>query len=455
MATIDILNKQREYFKTGATKPYKFRKYQLKLLLDTIKANEQKIYDALYKDLNKIDTESYMCEVAMVEGEIKYMLSHLKGFMKSKRVKSGLANFPSKCYSQPCPKGNVLIMSPWNYPFMLTIEPLVDALAAGNTAIIKPSAYSPETSKLIYEMLTSTFSEEYVAVVLGGREVNQDLLTLPFDHIFFTGSKAVGHVVLQNAEKNFIPVTLELGGKSPCIVDKTAKIALAAKRIVFGKFMNVGQTCIAPDYILVHESVKAMLMRCLVYEIKMQYGENPLSDYTYGKMISPKHFNNVKRLLENQVPVYGGKMNEELLKIEPTLVEEPSLDSPLMQEEIFGPVLPIVSYKTEEQALEIIERNRTPLALYVFSEDKKVKKFFTENVQFGGGCINDTLMHIVSPRLAFGGVGESGLGAYHGKRGFDTFSHYKSIVNKSTKIDMFVRYRPFNKLKKKLISKFM
>lgn len=455
MASIDILNKQKEFFKTGQTKDYNFRKYQLKLLQTTIKTNEQKIYDALYSDLGKCETESYMCEVGMVLAEIKYMIKHLKRFMKKQKVNGGIANFPSTCYSEPTPKGSVLIMSPWNYPFMLTIEPLVDALAAGNTAMVKPSAYSPATSKVIYEMLSSTFSENYVSVVLGGRDVNQDLLSLPFDHIFFTGSKAVGHEVLKRAEANFVPVTLELGGKSPCIVDKNSSIAKAAKRIVFGKFMNVGQTCIAPDYVLVHESVKPMLLRCLIYEIKMQYGDTPLEDENYGKIVSLKHYNNILRLLEGQVPVYGGKCNENTLKIEPTIVEEPALDTPLMQEEIFGPILPVVSYKTNEEALEIISRNKTPLALYVFSEDKKVQDYFLNNVQFGGGCVNDTLMHIASPRLPFGGFGESGLGAYHGKRGFDTFSHYRSVVRKSTKFDITVRYRPFNKFKKKTIRKFM
>ena len=455
MATIDILNKQREFFKTGITKSYKYRRYQLKLLLDTIKANHDKIYEALYSDLGKIDTESYMCEVAMVENEIKFMLKHLRSFMRKNRVHTELANFPAKCFSLPVPKGNVLIMSPWNYPFMLTLEPLVDALAAGNTAIVKPSAYSPATSKLICEMLSSTFPETYVATVLGGRQVNQDLLTLPFDHIFFTGSKAVGHEVLKQAEKNFVPVTLELGGKSPCIVDSSAKIALAAKRIVFGKFMNVGQTCIAPDYVLVHESVKPLLLRSLIYEIKMQYGENPLQDVNYGKIISPKHYENIKTFLEDQKVVYGGKFDDQTLKIEPTIVDDPELESKVMQEEIFGPILPVVSYKTNEEALDIIAKNPTPLALYVFAEDKKVQNLFVNEVQFGGGCINDTLMHITTPRLAFGGVGESGLGAYHGKRGFDTFSHYKSIVKKSTKIDLFVRYRPFTKTKKNMIKKFM
>lgn len=455
MATIDILNKQKEFFKSGQTKDYNFRKYQLKLLQSAILTNEKRIYDALYSDLGKIETESYMCEVGMVLAEIKYMLKHMKKFMKPKRVRTGIATFPGKGYSCPTPKGSVLIMSPWNYPFMLTMEPLVDAIASGNTVIVKPSAYSPATSNLIAEILNSTFSENYVFTVLGGREVNQDLLTLPFNHIFFTGSKTVGHEVLRQAEKNFVPVTLELGGKSPCIVDKDANIKNVAKRIVFGKFMNVGQTCIAPDYVLVHESVKPLLMQSLICEIQAQYGENPLEDANYGKMVSKKHFDGAMKLLEGQSPVYGGKSNEETLKIEPTIVEEPDLESPLMQNEIFAPILPVISFKDNKEALEIIEKNPTPLALYVFSRDKKVQNFFLGNVMFGGATVNDTLMHIASPCLAFGGVGSSGLGAYHGRRGFETFSHHKTVLKKSHKIDIAFRYRPFGKFKSKLIRKMM
>lgn len=454
MTTAEILQLQREYFLTGETKSVKFRKKQLELLKQTILANEKKIYEALKEDLGKSEIESYMCEVALVVNEIKYILKHLKSFVKKKKVPTSIVNFPASSYEMPCPKGNVLIMSPWNYPFMLTIEPLVDALAAGNTAIVKPSAYSKATSKLIYEMLSSTFEQKYVAVVTGGREVNQDLLTLKFDHIFFTGSKAVGHEVLKNAERNLTTVTLELGGKSPCIVDKTAPIALAAKRIVFGKFINCGQTCIAPDYILVHESVKEMFLRSLILEIKLQYGENPLTDPLYGKIISEKHFDKVVGLLENQKVLYGGKYNRESLKIEPTIVVAPDLNSNIMTNEIFGPIIPVVTYKTNSEALEIIRRNDTPLAQYIFTKDKNVKNFFETNVLFGGGCINDTIMHVSTPLLAFGGVGQSGMGAYHGKRGFDTFSHYKSIINKSTKLDLPLRYRPHSNFKIKTIKKF-
>lgn len=455
MTTSQILQNQREYFLTGATKNIKFRIRQLKNLRKAILDNEQNIYNALKTDLGKTEIESYMCEFALVINEIDYMLKHIKSFSKPKKVHTEIANFPAKAYTLPSPKGNVLIMSPWNYPFMLTMEPLVDAIAAGNTAIVKPSAYSKATSQLIFDIISKTFEPKYIASILGGREANQDLLTLKFDHIFFTGSKAVGHEVLKSAEKNMTTVTLELGGKSPCIVDKSAKIALSAKRIVFGKFMNVGQTCVAPDYILVHESVKDQLLNELVLQIKRQYGENPLDDENYGKIISEKHFDKLISLLEGQNIYYGGKANRQTLKIEPTIVVDQKLDSPIMTEEIFGPIIPVVTYSADEEALEIIRRNDTPLATYIFSQNKNTINFFENSVQFGGGCINDTIMHLTTPRLAFGGVGESGMGAYHGKRGFDTFSHHKSIINKSTKMDVPLRYRPHTKFKKKMIKKFL
>ena len=454
MNTSTIIEKQREYFNTNETKNLKFRKKQLKVLRNIIKTHQDEILEALKKDLGKSKIEGYMCEVSLVLAEIKYMLKHLKSFAKPKRVKGGIANFPGKSYIKPCPKGVVLIMSPWNYPFMLTMEPLIDAISAGNTAVVKPSAYSVATSKIIEEIISKTFEENYIKVVTGGREVNQDLLTYKYDHIFFTGSKNVGRVVLQNAEKNYTPVTLELGGKSPCIVDKSANIELAAKRIVFGKFLNCGQTCVAPDYLLVHENVKEQLVNAIINEIQIQYGENPLQDDTYGKMISQKHFQSAIEKMSEEKVLYGGKFNVETLKIEPTLIDEPSLDSFIMKEEIFAPILPIKTFKTKQEALEIIRRNDTPLALYCFTKDKDFENFFVDNVQFGGGCINDTILHLTAPTLPFGGVGESGMGAYHGRRGFETFSHHKTIVKKGSKFDLFVRYRPYGKLKTSLIKKF-
>ena len=455
MTKSEILEKQKEFFLTGETKNIAFRKKQLQNLKKAILDNEQNIYNALKIDLGKTEIESYMCEFALVINEIDYMLKHIKSFSKPKRVHTEIANFPAKSYTISSPKGNVLIMSPWNYPFMLTMEPLVDAIAAGNTAIVKPSSYSKATSQLIHNIISKTFEPKFVASILGGRETNQDLLTLKFDHIFFTGSKAVGHEVLKSAEKNMTTVTLELGGKSPCIVDKSAKISLSAKRIIFGKLMNVGQTCVAPDYILVHESIKNQLLENLVLQIKHQYGENPLEDKNYGKIISQKHFDKVVSLLEDQEIYYGGRFDVQKLKIEPTIVVDPKFDSPIMTEEIFGPIIPVVTYNTDDEALQIIRRSDTPLAMYVFSQNQNFIHYFENNVQFGGGCINDTIMHLTTPLLAFGGVGQSGMGAYHGKKGFDTFSHYKSIINKSTNLDLPLRYRPHSKFKKKMIKKFL
>ena len=377
MKTSEIIDIQRKYFLSNETKSLKFRKRQLKLLKQTILNNENKILEALKEDLGKSEIEGYMCEVSLVLAEINYMLKNLRKLSRPKKVKGGIANFPGKSFIMPSPKGVVLIMSPWNYPFMLTMEPLVDAIAAGNTVVVKPSAYSKATSKLIEDIISSTFEPNFVKVVTGGREVNEDLLTYKYDHIFFTGSKNVGRVVLQNAEKNYTPVTLELGGKSPCIVDKSANISLAAKRIVFGKFLNCGQTCVAPDYVLVHESVKPLLLRALLVELKLQYGDNPLQDETYGKLISKKHFDAAIEKMQGQNIVHGGKFDEETLKLEPTIIEEPDLNSLIMKEEIFAPLLPVVSYKTKQEALEIIRRNDTPLAFYCFTKDKDVEEFFS------------------------------------------------------------------------------
>ena len=454
MKTSEIVKLQKEYFETGETFSYKFRKEQLKKLLFAIKCNQSEIVSALKTDLGKTETESYMSEIGMVNSEIKYLLKHLRCFMRTKRVIGEISNFPAKYYSMPVPKGNVLIMSPWNYPFLLTLEPLVDAIAAGNTVVVKPSAYSPATTQVIKRIIEENFEPNYIAVITGGRAANTDLLEQKFDHIFFTGSKAVGHEVLKHAEKNMTPVTLELGGKSPCIVDKTANIKIAAKRIIFGKLMNVGQTCIAPDYVLVHKEVYNDLLKELKNQIQEQYGTNTLDNINYGKIISEKHFERLTGLLSDQKIFCGGKCSKEQLKIEPTIIKSPKLDSAIMTEEIFGPLLPVIPYQTEREALGIIQKNPTPLALYVFTSDRGVQNYFLKKVQFGGGCVNDTLMHIASSRLAFGGVGTSGMGAYHGKRGFDTFSHYKSIVKKG-KMEISVRYRPTTNTKEKLIKKFM
>ena len=346
-------------------------------------------------------------------------------------------------------------MSPWNYPFLLTLEPLVDALAAGNTAIIKPSAYSAATSKVIDKMMKECFAPEYVTVITGGRAENQSLLEQKFDYIFFTGSHKVGREVMKKAADNFTPVTLELGGKSPCIVDKTAKIALAAKRIVWGKFLNCGQTCVAPDFILCHESIKTELITALKQQILVQFGVVPLANNSYGKIINKKHFDRICSLIDPSKIVCGGKSDAAILKIEPTIMDNISWKDPVMTQEIFGPVLPVLTYSTEEELLHILNSRARPLALYLFTTNQALEQKILSRCSFGGGCVNDTIVHLATNNMGFGGVGESGMGAYHGKVGFDTFSHTKTIVNKKNWIDVKMRYQPYTGAKERVLRRFL
>ena len=450
----ELVNKQREFFGTGATLDYKFRIDALKKLKAAIVENESKIMQALKSDLGKSDFESFMCEVGMTLSEITFMIKNLKKLMKKQPISTPMMHFPAKSYRVASPHGVVLIMSPWNYPFMLAMEPLVDAMAAGNTVIVKPGSYAEETCKIIKDIISSTFDQKYVAVCMGGRDVNQALLDQKFDYIFFTGSKGVGQVVLEKAAKNLTPVTLELGGKSPCIVDKTANIKLAAKRIVFGKYLNCGQTCIAPDYLLVEECVKDSLVRALVEEVRLQFGTDPLGNADYGKIINAKHFDRLKGLISGEKVIIGGK-NDGVQRIEPTILDGIHVGSPCMQEEIFGPILPVLTFKSLEHIKNIVGLSPTPLAFYLFSTDKSTIDDLTKTIQFGGGCINDTIVHIASSKMPFGGVGTSGMGSYHGAKGFETFSHYKSILKKSNLIDLPVRYQPYTKGKDKLARMFM
>ena len=451
----EILNKQREFFKSGATLPVKTRLDYLKKLKIAIKAKEDKIYDAIRKDLGKSATEAYMCEVGLCLDEISYFQKNLKRFVKDKTVFTPLTNFHARSFIKSVPWGNVLIISPWNYPFLLSIEPLVDAIAAGNTVILKPSAYSPATSKVVKEIIQEAFSPEYVAVVTGGREENKNLLSMKFDYIFFTGSQSVGREVLRAASENLTPVTLELGGKSPCIIDETANIKLAAKRIVFGKFLNCGQTCVAPDYICCHESKKAELIEEIKKQIVLQFGENPLDNPNYGKIINEKHFVRLCNLMIENKIVIGGKVDTETLKIAPTVMTDISWNDAVMHEEIFGPILPIMTFSNLYDVIEMVEKLPHPLALYVFSNDKKNVKKVTELCRYGGGCVNDVVVHLATPEMTFGGIGSSGMGAYHGKFGFDTFSHKKSILDKKTWFDLPMRYQPYNQLYSKLLKLFL
>lgn len=445
-----LVEKQRSYFSSGATLPVAFRVEALRKLRQALSANEERIAEALYSDLGKSPQEGYMCETGMALSELSYLIRHTPSFARKKVVPTPLAQFAARSYRKPSPYGVTLIMSPWNYPLLLTIGPLADALAAGNTAIVKPSAYSPATSALLAELLGRLFPEEYVAVVTGGRAENNHLLEQKFDYIFFTGSTGVGRLVLEKAAKHLTPVTLELGGKSPCIVDESANLKLAARRIVFGKFLNSGQTCVAPDYLICHAGVKEDLLTHIQAEIARQY-----SDGRCGKIINPKHFERLTGLLQPEKVVMGGTCDPDALRISPTVMDNVSFDDPVMQEEIFGPILPVLTYTDLESVIETVNRRPKPLALYLFSENKKTVETVTSRCSFGGGCVNDVIIHLATTHMPFGGVGESGMGAYHGKAGFDTFTHYKSIVDKKTWLDLPMRYRPYTKLSGKLVRLFL
>lgn len=430
------------------------RKEKLQDLKRVIKKYEDEILEALKKDLNKSFFEGYETEVGIVLEEINYTLKHLNKWVKAKRVKTPIFHFPATSYIYQEAYGKVLIMSPWNYPFQLTIAPLVGAIAAGNRVVVKPSEYSNNTASIIEKILNEVFSQDEVKVVRGGRAVNQDLLKQKYDYIFFTGSPTVGKIVMEAAAKHLTPVTLELGGKSPCIVDNSAKVKLAAKRIVWGKFLNAGQTCVAPDYLLVHQDIKDELVKEMIDYIKEFYGNSPIDNPDYPKIINKKHFERINRLIENEDIITGGNYNEQTMKIAPTILDKINWQSPVMQEEIFGPVLPIMEFDNLNQVIEMIGAQPKSLALYFFTTSKENEKKILSNISFGGGCINDTIIHLSNSNLPFGGVGNSGMGQCHGKASFDTFSHPKSIIKKSNLIDIYLRYPPF-KNHLKLLKKFL
>lgn len=450
-----LVEKQREYYQSGATMDMRCRKRMLLMLESALVVWQYKINEALQEDLNKSRTETYMCETALCLSEVKYAIKHFKQWNKKKHVRTPIAQYISKSYTVRNPYGVVLIMSPWNYPLLLTIGPLIGAIAAGNCCILKPSAYAPATSAMIARMIRKTFDEKYIAVVEGGRYENQALLEQKFDYIFFTGGVNVGKLVMQKAAGNLTPVTLELGGKSPCIVDETANIKIAARRIVFGKFLNSGQTCVAPDYVLVCKSVRDELVSEMIECIKKQFGIRPLNNNLYVRIINEKHFERIKGLIDESLVVYGGGTDFDKLKIEPTIMTGVTSEDAVMQEEIFGPVLPLIDVEDVHEAYDFVRNRPSPLALYLFTSDKKTKKLFLDNVSYGGGCINDTIIHLATTQMGFGGVGNSGMGSYHGKKSFETFSHEKSIVDKATWFDLPVRYQPYTKFKEKMIRFFM
>ena len=451
----DILQQQNHFFSSGKTIPAEFRLKQLESLKEAMIRHEADLSAALKEDLGKSRMESYMCEIGLTLSELTWMQKHLRSLMRSKRVSTPAAQFAAKSFRSPSPYGTVLIMSPWNYPVLLTLDPLIDAIAAGNTAVVKPSAYAPCTFDVMKTMIEECFPAHYVAVVDGGRAENQALLQQRFDMIFFTGGKTVGREVLRHAAEYLTPVTLELGGKSPCIVDSTAKIRLAAKRIVFGKYLNCGQTCVAPDYILCDKRIRDELITAILAEIEKQFGKEPLKNPNYGKIINEKHFERILGLINGEKLVYGGQSEPESLRIAPTVLNNITWDDAVMGEEIFGPLLPILTFDTLNEALDTVESHPHPLALYFFSEDKAAQKKVLDTCRFGGGCINDTIIHLATSDMPFGGVGESGMGSYHGRVGFETFSHYRSIVDKKTWMDLPIRYQKYTGLKEKMMRMFL
>ena len=472
----DILAKQKEFFRTGGTLSVKTRLAYLKRLRAAIIRSEKEIAAALKEDLGKSKTEAYMTETGMTLSEAGCAIRNIRKWSRPRKVRTPLAQFPASSMIMPEPYGNVMIMSPWNYPFLLSVSPLISAIAAGNTAVVKPGAYAPATSAVIRKLVEEVFPGEYVFVTEGGRDVNSDLLEQKFDYIFFTGSKTVGRLVMEKAARHLTPVTLELGGKSPVIIDSTADIAVSAARIVFGKYLNCGQTCVAPDYILVHRDAADRFIEACKREILGMFGLDPLSNPDYGKIINRKHFDRLCGVLDEVRDrcVFGGMTDGQSLKISPTIIRlgdiaaascggpagsrenmGPDESLKIMQEEIFGPLMPVLTYEDMEDAVGYIDSHERPLAAYIFTGDRRTAKDLLRRLHFGGGCVNDTIIHLATENMPFGGVGESGMGHYHGKFGFDTFSHLKSIVNKPVWLDLPMRYQPYSDSKYRIIRKFL
>lgn len=448
-----LVEKQRDYFQQDNTRSREFRISMLRKLQSAVKSNENLFNEAMKKDMNKNPSEVYMTETGIVLEELRFHIRHLSRWMQDKRVKTPMAQFPSKSFISPEPYGIALIMAPWNYPIQLCLEPLIGAISAGCTAVVKPSAYASATSNAIAQVLRSIYPEEYIAVVEGGREQNTALLEEKYDYIFFTGSPTVGRLVMESAAKNLTPVTLELGGKSPVIVDKTADVGLAAKRIAFGKVLNAGQTCVAPDYLFIHRDVKDEFIILYKLALAKFFPGDTVQDM--NTIINEKHFERITGLLDSGKIVEGGKTDRERKFVEPTLLDEVKLDSPIMQEEIFGPILPMITYEDIGECIDYIVKHPKPLALYLFTKDSDIEKQVLNKCSFGGGCINDTIIHLATTHMGFGGVGNSGMGNYHGKKSFDTFTHYRSIVKKANWLDIPIRYRPYSKKRDKLMRFFL
>ncbi len=449
----DLFLSQREFYLKDNTLSLSFRLDSLKRLKQEIINSQDEIANALFLDLHKSYAEAYLTEIGFVIKEINHAIKNLKKWAKDRRVSPSLLTFPSKGYIQNIPLGQVLIISPWNYPFQLAISPLVGAISAGNTAIIKPAELSPNTSNVIKSIIEKVFPRNYISTVIGGKDENLNLLDLDFNHIFFTGSPLLGKIVMEKASKNLVPVTLELGGKSPCIVDKTSDLELSAKRIVFGKFLNSGQTCIAPDYILVDKQFKSKLIEHLITSINILYNDSQNAK-DYGRIISEAHFDRLASMLKDGNIVFGGDISREEKYISPTIITDIHSNSNLLSQEIFGPILPIITYEDLDIMLEELRRKPKPLALYIFSNSKSTQDIILSKISSGGVCVNDTIMHITPNNLPFGGVGNSGMGSYHGKKSFETFSHQRSVLNRKTYFDLSQRYPPYTTKTLKLLKLF-
>lgn len=439
----EVLEKQRAYFAKGETCDVSFRLNALNTLREAVRRHEKEILDALKSDLGKAPFEAYETEIGIILEELGHTIKNLRKWTAVKRVRVPFMHFKSSCYIYREPYGLSLIMSPWNYPFQLTLAPLIGSMAGGNCSVVKPSAYSPATSSVIARMLGACFEERYIAVIEGGREANNALLEEKFDYIFFTGSVGVGKMVMESASRNLTPLTLELGGKSPCIVDGDANIEIAARRIVWGKFLNAGQTCVAPDYLLAHREIKEPLLKDLKKYIRQFYGEAPLKNEDYPRIVNRRHFERLKGFLDNGDMAAGGEFDENTLRIAPTVLDGIKWEDPVMQEEIFGPVLPVIEFSDISQVISSVNSRPKPLALYLFTTSKATENRVVRSIPFGGGCINDTIVHLASSHMPFGGVGESGMGGYHGKWSFAAFTHEKSILKKSNRIDIKLRYPPY------------
>ena len=448
-----IVDKQKEFFKTNATKSFEYRMNMLQRLEKAIRDNEKQILSALYEDLSKSEAEAYMTEIGIVYGEIHEALKNIKKWCKPNRVRGSLGTFPAKSYVYSEPYGVVLIMAPWNYPFNLSLSPLVASIASGNCTVIKCSKESKNTSKIIRDIINKTFEEEYIYCI--DSELDYDeILHQRYDFIFFTGSARVGKIIMRVASENLTPVSLELGGKSPCIIDETADIKLSAKRIIWGKLLNAGQTCVSIDYIVVHKNIKEEFIKYLQEEIELRYPD-AINNKSYPKIINPHHYERLLNLIKTESNVIGGKSNDNERKIEPTIFLDVDFDHEIMKDEIFGPLLPIIEYDDIDKVINIIKAREKPLACYIFSQRKENADYIINSLSYGGGCVNDTIMQLANSHLPFGGVGNSGMGSYHGKHGFDLLSHKKGIVKNKTIFDLPFRYAPFDLKKLNIFKRMM